>query len=275
MAEILAHRRRGEGPPLVLVHGYLGGAAHWQGQLAALSDRWEVIAPSLPGFGDSAGEPALARIEDHAARVFDLVDRLGLGPIALLGHSMGGMIAQEMAAMRPGDISALVLYGTGPRGALPGRFETIEASRQRLHAEGLDATVARIVPQWFAAAAESPGQALCLREGRRASLAAARASLDAWEAWDGRPGLARIAAPTLVLWGDRDRSYPFAQIEALWRGIRSAALAVVPDAGHAAHLERPELFNWLLRDFLCARAVVGTPSSRALATQSIHSRRDP
>ena len=70
------------------------------------------------------------------------------------------------------------------------------------------------------------------------------------EGWDGRDRLAAVRQPTLVVWGDRDRSYGWPQIEALWRGIAQASLAVLPDCSHALHLERPVLFHSILIEFL-------------------------
>jgi pimeloyl-ACP methyl ester carboxylesterase len=69
-------------------------------------------------------------------------------------------------------------------------------------------------------------------------------------AWDGRTHLAEISMPTLVIWGDQDRSYRWAQVESLWQGLPNARLAVVPGASHATHVEKPDIFVPILRDFL-------------------------
>lgn len=75
--------------------------------------------------------------------------------------------------------------------------------------------------------------------------------LTAMNHWSGLDALATFRSPTLVLWGDRDRTYPWSQPEQLWRNIPDASLSVVPGCAHAVHLEKPELFNAILRDFLC------------------------
>ncbi len=121
----LAYTRKGRGPVLVLVHGYLGGGKIWADQLAAFSVRHDVICPDLAGFGDSAHLTAPDSITGHAQDVLRLLDALGVETFALLGHSMGGMVVQEMVRLAPDRIPTLVLYGTGPQGVLPGRFETI------------------------------------------------------------------------------------------------------------------------------------------------------
>lgn len=252
--EALAGLRAGSGPPLVLVHGYLGGAPMWRRDVEHFSGAFDVIAPDLPGYGTRAGEPAPNRIGLYADAVLDLLDGLGIDRFHLLGHSMGGMIAQEMAATAPGRIDRLVLYGTGPRGVLPDRFEPIETSRQRLRANGVAATARRIAATWFVDGESADAFPLCERLGGAVSLETALAGLDAMEAWDGRSGLARIAAPTLVLWGDRDRSYGWPQPEALWRGIDGASLAVVPGCAHNVHQEKPALIEAIVSDFLIPRA---------------------
>lgn len=248
----LSYAREGRGPALVLVHGFLGGSAMWAAQRAAFGAARDVICPDLAGFGDSAGLPAPDTIEGHARLVLDLLDDLGVDGFDLLGHSMGGMVVQEMARLAPGRIGNLTLYGTGPQGVLPGRFETIAQSRARFTADGMEGTAARIAATWFRQGEAAADYPLCLSLGRKAGLQAALASLSAWESWDGRPNLARITARTLVLWGSHDRSYNWSQPEALWRGIAGADLAVVPQAAHNVHFERPALFNALVGHFIGA-----------------------
>ncbi len=235
---------------LVLVHGYLGSSRHWARQLDTLSRQRRVIAVNLAGFGAGAHLPPLDTIAGHGRQVLETLSSLGIAHFDLLGHSMGGMIAQQMAATAPERIGRLILYGTGPQGVLPDRFEPIETTRQRLEQAGLEATARRVVATWFEAGEAAPAFAPTLAEARRASPDAALASLTAWEHWDGRAALADLRMPTLVLWGDGDRSYPWSQPEALWRGIRGSRLAVVPGCAHGVHLEKPSIFDALVEDFL-------------------------
>ncbi len=246
----LIFEREGSGFPLVFVHGYLAGAEIWSQQLEFFKSRFEVLAPNLPGFGDSAHLTAPDTIVDFAKRVLDELRALGVERFHLLGHSMGGMIVQAMAAHSPERISSLVCYGTGPVGVLPDRFESIEMSRSRLKSEGLEKTVRRIAATWFRKGETAKGYAACVNLGLKASMQAALASLSAWETWDGRPGMAKIKADTLVVWGDRDRSYGWSQPEALWRGIANSSLAVVPGCAHNVHMEKSDLFNSIIGDFL-------------------------
>lgn len=250
--------RHGARPLLVLVHGYLGGAAQWAGEIAALSDRFEVFAPALPGFGDAAGAAPLTSIGGFAAHVLAQMDALGAERFILMGHSMGGMIAQEMARRAPDRIDRLVLYGTGPLGAMPDRFEPLDVSLERLHRDGVARTAGRIAATWFVDGDRASGFALARDIAARASTEAAVAALQAMADWDGRAALAQITAPTLILWGEKDRSYRWPQVETLWSGLPNTSLAVVPGASHAVHLEKPAIFHALLDDFISAGA--GAPA---------------
>lgn len=248
----LRYRRAGAGTPLVLVHGYLGGSAQWQAEIDRFAPRFDVIAPDLPGYAGSAALPPSDRIAQFAAAVLGLVDELGLGQVTLLGHSMGGMIVQDLAATHPDRIARLILYGTGPLGAMPDRFEPLDTSRERVRSDGVAETIRRIGATWFRDGTRARGFDVVARLGAQASEAAAIAGLDAMSQWDGRGALSRLTMPTLVLWGDGDRSYRWPQVEALWQGLPDAGLAVIPGTAHAAHLEKPALFHALLEDFLLA-----------------------
>jgi len=163
---------------------------------------------------------------------------------------MGGMVVQQMAAMQNERIKKLVCYGTGPVGVLPDRFETLDQSRERLSTEGLAATAKRIATTWFVEGENAQGFSVCENVGKKATMQAALASLTAWENWNGCSALPMISCPTLVLWGDRDRSYGWRQPESLWQGVPDSYLAVMPGCAHNAHMEKPELFNMIVDDFL-------------------------
>jgi len=244
------HRRAGAGKRLVFVHGFLGGSAQWDAEIACFSETHDVIAPDLPGFGEAADRPGCDRIEAMADYVIRFLDELKIDRFALLGHSMGGMIVQAMAAKIPERIERLVLYGTGPLGVMPNRFETIEQSRQCLLSGGVEKTIRRIGATWLVDGSSSSAFSTLVGIGDCASKEAAMRAFDAMENWDGRSELAKMSIPTLILWGDNDRSYRWPQIEAMWQEIQNSHLAVIPGTSHAAHLEKPLLFHGLLEDFL-------------------------
>ena len=237
-------------PVLVFVHGYLGGSQQWEDQVATFSEYFKVITPDLPGYGLNNQQQAPETIAGFANYVLKELDRQGIDRFHLIGHSMGGMIVQEMASLAPQRIEKLILYGTGPVGIMPGRFESIEESKQHLKNEGLETSARRISAKWFVG-----GTACCAYQGCadiavKASLQAAAAGLTAMEAWSGKHLLSKILSPTLVLWGDQDKSYLWALPEALWKGIPNAGLSVISGCSHAVHLEKSKLFNQVVLDFL-------------------------
>lgn len=243
-------RRAGSGEPLVLVHGFLGGSAQWAAEMVALGPHFDVIAPDLEGYGDASDRIAPREIAGHARAVLATLDSMGIERFHLLGHSMGGMVVQEMLHMAPHRVRRLVLYATAALGSIPGRFETMQRSRERLVEEGVDRVARRISATWLLDRESSPAYPGLSALALLASLQAARAGLDAMEGWDGRERLAAIRVPTLVVWGEHDRSYAWPLIETLWRTIPGASLAVLPSCAHALHLERPALFHTLVHDFL-------------------------
>jgi 2-hydroxy-6-oxonona-2,4-dienedioate hydrolase len=247
---VLPFQRAGTGKPLVLVHGYLGGSSQWDAEIRFLNKFFDVIAVNLAGYGDAHHMPAPTKMVAHAHAVLTTLDHLGIDSFHLLGHSMGGMVAQEIVSLASENVCKLVLYGTGPEGNIPGRFETMARSRERLAEDGLERTARRICATWLLNKEASPAFESLVTLANRASEQAAIAGLNAMEAWDGRDRLSSIQQSTLVVWGEHDRSYAWSQIEKLWRTIPGASLAVLPSCSHALHLERTELFHTLLLDFL-------------------------
>ncbi|MFS4581223.1 alpha/beta fold hydrolase [Phaeobacter sp. C3_T13_0] len=236
--------------PLVMVHGFMGGSAQWAGEVAQLSQIREVIALDLPGFGANNHLAPIDTIGGFADWMIAELNSRGVQVFDLLGHSMGGMIVQEMARKAPDRIKKFVLYATGAKGVLPGRFETIAESKMRARSDGAQATARRIAATWFQHREEAVGYARCAAIAEHASLEAILAGLDAMQNWSGETELCNFTQETLVIWGDRDRTYAWEQTALLWRTIQKAQLAVVPGCAHAIHLEKPKLFAALLRDYL-------------------------
>lgn len=237
--------------PVVLVHGFMGGSPQWDSQRAAF-DKTQVVALDLPGFGKNAHLEALTSIEDYAEWALNELASQKVAQFHLVGHSMGGMIAQEMAARAPDRIKRLVLYGTGAQGVLPGRFESIQTSKERALQDGAPATARRIAATWFLEHENAPTYGKCARIAECSSIEAILAGLEAMKLWDGRVRLSTLTPQTLIVWGDCDRTYSWSQTEHLWRSIAHSSLAVIPKSAHASHLEKPDLFNMLVGEFLAS-----------------------
>jgi 2-hydroxy-6-oxonona-2,4-dienedioate hydrolase len=235
---------------LVFVHGFMGGGAQWAEQRAALQDSFCVLTPDLPGFNEKCHMEAPEDIEEYARCILKELSDSGIHSFHLVGHSMGGMIVQEMVRLSPQRIKRLILYGTGPVGVLPGRFEPISASKKRVAEEGPLATGQRTAATWFMKGKKAKGYQVCADLAAKASIQAMQAGLSAMKKWSGVNALPQIKSPTLVLWGDCDRSYLWSQPEQLWKNIPNSNLAVIPGCAHAVHLEKPGLFNDILSDFL-------------------------
>lgn len=246
----LSYKKIGKGKPLVLVHGYLGGQNMWKFQ-EELKHDYELIMPSLAGYGESANLTAPSTIRENAEQVFELLNHLTIDTFYLLGHSMGGMIVQEMAALRPSRVEKLICFGTGSIGVLPNRFETIEESRHKIKTIGIKETRENIAKTWFVDYLKGEGYQLCLEEGAKATTQAALASLDAWDSWDGRRQLSEISSPTLILWSNKDRSYDLNQQNILNQGIKNSRLEIIKDCAHNSHMEKPILVNNAIKQFLC------------------------
>ena len=122
----------GKGPPLVLVHGFLGSSDMWKPQINYFNKNYRVLAIALPGFGKSGKIKSCNTIECMAKIIVNSLKIKKIKRFNLLGHSMGGMVAQEMVKLVGDQIIKFVCYGTGPRGKMPGRFETIDQSRKKL-----------------------------------------------------------------------------------------------------------------------------------------------
>jgi len=250
---MLNHRRAGSGRRVVVLqHGFLGGSGYWTPQMAHLAPFFDVIAPDLPGFAGSAHLPPRDGVEDLADALVTLLDELGVARFSLVGHSMGGMVALQLALDHPERIDRLVLYGSGASGRLPSRFETFEDSIRRLEQDGIDATTERIAATWFMDGRKSPFYQMCVDAGRGASTRAATICLRAIPRWDASRRLGEVGMPTLIIGGDHDRSVVPRELVPLGQGIPGAQLCIAPGCAHNVHLERPELFNHVLTQFLLA-----------------------
>jgi len=240
----------GSGTPLVLVHGFLGSSDMWNPQLKFFKDNFRVIVPALPGFGKSRMTNSCDSIECMAKSILDFLENKEIINFNLLGHSMGGMIAQEMAKIAGDKILKLVCYGTGPRGNIPGRFETIAQTRKKLKINGLKDTAHRIAKTWFIEEDKAKYFYLCEEAGKQTSIEAADNGLIAMENWNGVKNLKNIKNETLIVWGSEDRAYNFNQVETLSDNIPDSDLKIIKGCSHNVHLEKPNEFNKAVEEFL-------------------------
>jgi len=240
----------GKGFPLVLVHGFLGSSKMWEPQIDFFKDYFRVITPDLPGYGKSNKAKSHNSIQSIANLLLDRLEEKKIDKFHLLGHSMGGMIVQEMAKKSGGKISKLVCYSTGPRGEMPGRFETVDQSRENIKKNGLEVTAKNIAQTWFVLGEKAKYFDLCLEAGKQTSIEAADNALIAIKNWDGVKNLQDIKNNTLIIWGDKDKSYNLKQVQTLEKNISDSNLVIFKGCAHNVHLEQPDQFNHTIKDFL-------------------------
>ena len=240
----------GSGTPLVLVHGFLGSSDMWSPQIKFFKDDFRVIVPALPGFGKSSTINSCDSIECMAKAILNLLEKKEIKNFNLLGHSMGGMIVQEIAKIAGEKILKLICYGTGPRGNIPGRFETIDQSREKLRINGLKDTAYRIAKTWFIEEEKAKYFYLCEEAGKQTSIETVDNGLVAMKNWSGIKNLKNIKNETLIVWGDQDKAYNFNQVETLSNNIPDSDLKVIKDCSHNVHLEKPDEFNRIIKEFL-------------------------
>jgi pimeloyl-ACP methyl ester carboxylesterase len=246
-----AHRRLGRAAevPLVLLQHFRGNLDNWDPALIdALATDREVILVDYPGVGASSGEPDRT-IAAAARQMLAFIAALGLDRVDLLGFSIGGFVAQEIALVRPTLVRRLVLAATGPKGA-PGmhgwRKDIATAARGESKPENLLYIMFAPSPASQAKGVEFLGRFLERQDGRDAPTtdAARDAQYDAIVKW-GIPDhgalqrLTGIESPTLILQGDADRMIPPKASHLLAGLIPNAEIRIYPDAAHGFLFQYP------------------------------------
>jgi pimeloyl-ACP methyl ester carboxylesterase len=247
----------GAGPPLVCLHGAGGSAELWAPQLDGLAGVARVVAPDLPGHGPlgGRGRPSVPAYADWVAA---FLDALGLGPVVLAGHSMGGAIAQTLALTRPGRVAALILVATGARLRVLPRL--IELLRVR-PVEGRD------LLGGLCYAPTTPRERVAVADRVLVETAPSVTLGDflACDRFDVMDRLGTIDVPALVVAGTEDRLTPPKYGRFLAGAIPAARLAEIGAAGHFPHLEQPDAVNAAIRAFL-ADVVASAPHGAAART---------
>jgi 3-oxoadipate enol-lactonase len=242
----------------VLLHGVGGGREAWNGVAPTLARRgWNVAAVDLPGYGLSSAI-APYTLAGMSAQVLALLDHLGAPRALLVGHSMGGMLAQEIHALAPERVAGLVLANTSPAFGRPESDWQQDFLRQRfapLEAGlGMPGLAAQLVPTMLGP--DAPPAAAQAAQALMASVPEAtyRAALAALVAFDRRAALPGIAVPTLVVTGEHDTAAPPAVSQRMKQKIPRAALCILAGAGHLAPIEQPAAFARALDVFLTTMA---------------------
>ena len=250
----LFYEDAGRGEPVLLLHGLGGSTADWAPQIEALAPRYRVLALDVRGSGRSrdlrrpGGPFSVQQFADDAAR---LLDRLGAAPTHVVGLSLGGMIAFQLAVDHPRCVRTLTVVNSLPA--------VVPRTRSQRLTLWLRLGVARwFGPAWmarllvrrlFPRPEQAPLRRRFLENMARNEKRAYAASQRAVVGWSVLDRLGAIEAPVLVVASERDY-WPVADKEAYARRMRRAEVAVVADVGHALPIEAPERFNRMLVAFL-------------------------
>ena len=240
----------GKGFPLILLHGFLSSSKMWKPQIDFFKDYFRVITPDLPGFGKSNKAKLHNSIQSMSNLILECLEEKKINKFHLLGHSMGGMIAQEMAKKRGDKISKLICYSTGPIGEMPGRFETVDESRDNLRKNGLKNMVRNIAKTWFVNGENAKYFNICINSGTQTSKEAVDNALVAFKQWNGVGTLKNIKNKTLIIWGDKDKSYNLKQVKTLEKNILNSSLVIFKGCAHNVHLEKIQEFNRTVFNFI-------------------------
>jgi pimeloyl-ACP methyl ester carboxylesterase len=263
------YRTAGEGPAVLLIHGMLNSSRHWEDVALRLAGSYRVIAPDLIGHGDSATPRGDYSLGAHAASIRDLLATIGVERATVVGHSLGGGVAMQFFYQFPQRTERLVLVSSGGLGhdvspllraaALPGAAALLRVAAQPPLVAALDRAGARLRAGGHGKGVYLEAIARTLRplqqEGsRRAFLQTLRSVIDVHgQRVSARDRLYLLGGmPTLLVWGERDRTIPLEHGLAASREIPNCRFETLPRAAHFPHLEDPGGLAGVLRDFLVA-----------------------
>lgn len=255
----LACDDHGDGPVVVLLHGFPLDRSMWAAQLADLADSYRVLVPDLAGFGESAAPAAgVLSIDGMADDVVELLDAKGIaGPVVVGGLSMGGYIALSLAVRHPGRLRGLLLINTRAAADSPEGAAQRLANAGALEAGGPTAPIIDgMKPKLFGASSLQtrpelvpPIEAMM----RRVPAATMAGALRGMAARADRTGeLPGIAVPTLVIAGTEDRIIPIAEAASFSRRLPYGEFEPIDGAGHLTPIEAPDRVNARIRRFLAS-----------------------
>jgi pimeloyl-ACP methyl ester carboxylesterase len=262
----LGPERADTGQPLVFVHGLSGSWPNWLEQLPVFAREHRVIAIDLPGFGHSPMPAQKLTIAGYARMLELLLGQLGIDAAAVVGNSMGGFVAAELAIAFPQRVERLVLVSAagisthqhrGSTHAMPvlRRLEQIIIASGAWAAAKSDTVArrARLRDATLSVVARHPSRLSAPLAAEQLRGAGKPGFIQGFEAvlhYEIRERLGEIACPTLIVWGDSDRLISVRDADVFAELIGNSRKVVFKDTGHMAMLERPDAFNRLLAGFL-------------------------
>lgn len=253
-------------PVLLLVHGMAGSSATWNAVLPRLAERYHVVAPDLPGHGESDKPRGDSSLGAYANTLRDLMIALAIERATVVGQSLGGGVAMQLAYQHPQRCERLVLVSSGGLGpevswllrafTLPGTeylMPVLFPSFVRDAGNAVGRTLGRLGIRWTTAEQEWQAYVSLTEPGNRQSFVRTlRAVVDpAGQAVSAHDKLYLASMlPTLVIWGGKDRIIPVDHAEAAHKSMPGSRLVIFERAGHFPHAEEPERFVATMHEFV-------------------------
>jgi pimeloyl-ACP methyl ester carboxylesterase len=258
----LAYRDQGQGPVMLLVHGWGVSGDLFDEQVQGLSGRFRMVVPDLPGHGASGTYPDDAQFSSLADAIAQLIENLRLESVCLVGWSLGAMVCWDLLSRyKDLDVSSLVTIDMVPR--LLNDGDWLFGLRTGLNHHAFDRDIEMILedwpaytellaPRWLGPGAGDALPELLARVKAAASSNQARSMANIWGQLveqDLSPELAKIHVPALVIMGGQSALYEVPAGDWIVKQMPTASLEVFPESGHAPHLDQPQRFNELLANF--------------------------
>ncbi|MGV3637917.1 MAG: alpha/beta fold hydrolase [Flavobacteriales bacterium] len=239
---------------LLLIHGFPLDRTLWDDNVRAFSSAADVIAPDLPGFGDSTRPEAEVSMESYAQELLDQLDALGVDRVIPCGLSMGGYVAMALAERAPEQVAGLILCNTRSTADTPEGIAARETTARDALERGMEVIARGMVPKVLGATARRERPELTIRIERMMARQDPKAVAAASRAMALRPDrtavLRSFDRPALVITGDEDDLMPLPTSQAMVDALPKGELVVLERAGHLSNVERPEAFNAMVLNFL-------------------------
>jgi len=247
----LHYETYGSGEPILLLHGLGSSTLDWEPQIAAFSQHYQVVAVDFRGHGQSDKPAGPYSIAGFAADIAALISQLGLGPMDVVGISMGGMVAFQLAVDAPEHVRSLVIINSGPEfpsHTLKAKL-VIQSRLLMLKFMGMRRLGTAIAKRLFPAPEHESLRHMFVDRFSSNDPRAYEDSVRAIARFSVAERLDRIRCPVLVVSSDRDYT-PVSAKQAYLPRMASATLIVIRDAGHACNLDQPDQVNVALLDFM-------------------------
>ena len=239
--------------PIIFLHGIGGDSHSWDFQLEEFSKDFKTISWDMPGYGRSKLEKEMT-FEYLGESLIAMLDRLEIDKCHLVGHSMGGMVAQQAIATNSDRFKSVILSATSPAFGRPnGDFQKnfILARLKPLEAGLTMADLAeKQVPTMIGDEPNSKGVEIALKSMSNLSKETYVASMHCLVTFDRRDNLSLINLPTLLIAGEKDKNAPAPVMEKMGTKISNAEYVCISGAGHLANMERPKKFNNIIYNFI-------------------------